>query len=84
VPYVKVRPAARAPVTNAEEQKRLGGNSKVIRQGDNDEKRARSRFVGVLSCMRATVRSTATIGATSRTRCAATGGRSTDSIEGHV
>jgi hypothetical protein len=44
----------------------------------------RSRSVGVLSCICATVCRAATIGATSLTRCAAAAGRSADTAAGLI
>jgi len=77
VQYAEVRLAARAPAIEAD--------SKVIRRGDNDEKRARSRSAGVLSCrIRVAVRRTAAIRAISCAYCAGAGGRSTEPAEGHV
>jgi hypothetical protein len=100
VPYAGVRRAVQAHVIEATiELPRTGSDSpgvvscenpqtlsrtKVIRQGDNDEKGFRDRSVGMLSCcMRAIVRSTAT-SAAARAGCAAPGGRFTAYATGHI
>jgi hypothetical protein len=82
VQYVGARPTTRVPAIESDDDCQglitVRRSRNIVRQGDIDEKRARGRPVGLLSCgMRAIPRSTATSGAASATSRTAAGGRFT-------